>query len=181
MNGEELSHGDHVVRYVRPGGMREGRPRPASRCRRMTAGTKEDGILRKVSCSVAEEDIKAKTVREIHHSYLSRIEFLREEAVAEGIIFNKDSERDFRMFIESVPVVQRGWLFLMDNGDLRAVWDDDKDNLLGIQFLGNSLARYVVFRRRAEDGSISRVAGTDTLKGVSARIEAFQLGNLLSL
>ena len=130
---------------------------------------------------MAEEDIKAKTVREIQHSYLSRIEFLREEAVAEGIVFNRDSERDFRMFIEAVLSVRRGGLFLMDNGDLRAVWDDDKDNLLGIQFLGNSLARYVVFRRRAEDGSISRVAGTDTLKGASARIEAFQLGNLLSL
>ena len=42
MNGEELSSGDHVVRYVRPGGTREGRLRPASRYRRKTAGTKED-------------------------------------------------------------------------------------------------------------------------------------------
>ena len=135
----------------------------------------------KISRVVAEKDMKAKAIREIHHSYLSRIEFLREEAVAEGIIFNKDSERDFWMFIELVPFVRRGSLFLMDNGDLRVVWDDDKDNLLGLQFLGNFLARYVVFKHRAEDGPVSRVAGTDTLKGVNAQIEAFQLGTLLSL
>ena len=69
----------------------------------------------------------------------------------------------------------------MDNGDLRVVWDDDEDNLLGIQFLGKSMARYVVFKRRMEGTPVSRVAGTDTLKGVNAQIEAFQLGILLSL
>lgn len=67
----------------------------------------------------------------------------------------------------------------MDNGNLRVVWDDDEGNLLGIQFLGNSLARYVVFKPRAEDGPVSRVAGTDTLKGVNARIKAFELETLL--
>lgn len=125
--------------------------------------------------------MKAKATWEIHHSYLSRIEFLREEATAEGIIFNKDSERDFRMFIELAPSVRRGSLFLMDNGDLRVVWDDGRDNLVGLQFLGNSLVRYVVFNRRVEDASVSRVAGTDTLEGVNAQIQAFELENLLSV
>ena len=126
-----------------------------------------------------KEDIKANAGREIRHYYLSRIEFLREEAAAEGVIFNEDSERDFWTFIELFPFVRRGRLFLMDNGDLRAVWDDDEDNLLGIQFLGNSLARYVVFKHRTDDGSVSRVAGTDTLKGVNAQIKAFELETLL--
>lgn len=92
-----------------------------------------------------ENDIKTEATQEIRHFYLSRIEFLREEAAAEGVIFNKDSERDFWTFIELFPFVRRGSLFLMENGNLRAVWDDDEGNLLGIQFLGNSLARYVVF------------------------------------
>ncbi|MCY4379602.1 MAG: hypothetical protein OXC39_07255 [Candidatus Dadabacteria bacterium] len=126
-----------------------------------------------------EDDIKTKTVWGIRRSYLSRIKFLREEATAEGVIFNKDSERDFWTFIELVPFVRRGSLFLMDNGDLRIVWDDDEDNLLGVQFLGNSLARYVVFKRRMDDGPVSRVAGTDTLKGVNAQIKAFELEALL--
>ncbi len=93
----------------------------------------------------------------------------------------KESERDFWTFIESIPFVRRGSLFLMDNGDLRVVWDDDEDNLVGLQFLGNSLIRYVIFKRRTEDKPVSRVAGRDTLKGVNTQIEAFKLETLLSL
>ena len=115
------------------------------------------------------------------HLYASRIEFLREEATVEDLTFNEDSERDFWTFVESIPSIRRGSLFLGDNGGLRVVWDDDKNNLVGIRFLGNFLARYVIFKRSEEDGSVSRVAGTDTLGGVTARIEAFGLENLLSL
>ena len=128
-----------------------------------------------------EEEMKAEAIREVHRSYASRIEFLREEATVESMTFNKDSERDFWTFIGSIPFVRRGNLFLMDNGDLRVVWDDDEDNLVGLQFLGNSLARYVIFKRRAEDEAVSHVAGTDTLKGVNTQIEAFKLETLLSL
>lgn len=123
--------------------------------------------------------MKAKATREVRHSYLSRIEFLREEAIEEGLTFNENSRRDFWRFIEMIPFARRGRLFLMDNGDLRTVWDDDKDNLVGLQFLGNSSARYVIFRCRTENGPVSRVAGSDTLKGVSARIKAFELETLL--
>ena len=126
-----------------------------------------------------EENAKVKTTWEIRHSYASRIEFLREEAAEEGITFNENSRRDFWTFIELVPFVRRGRLFLMDNGDLRAVWDDNEDNLVGIQFLGNSSARYVIFKRRTESGFVSRVAGSDTLNGVITQIKAFELDALL--
>ena len=57
---------------------------------------------------ISEEQAKVKAIREIHHSYLSRIEFLRKEATAEGVIFNNDSERDFWTFIGLTPFVRRG-------------------------------------------------------------------------
>ena len=128
---------------------------------------------------ISEERAKVKATREIRHSYASRIEFLREEASEEGITFNENSELDFWKFIEMIPFVRRGRLFLMDNGDLRVVWDDNEDNLVGIQFLGNFSARYVIFRRRTEIGFVSRVAGSDTLNGVTAQIKAFELDTLL--
>ena len=128
---------------------------------------------------ISEERAKVKATREIRHSYASRIEFLREEATEEGIIFNENSGRDFWKFIEMIPFVRRGRLFLMDNGDLRVVWDDNEDNLVGIQFLGNSSARYVIFKRRTESGFVSRVAGSDTLNSVTAQIKAFELDALL--
>lgn len=133
------------------------------------------------SVVVWEDDAKGKATKEVRHSYASRIEFLQEEAVIEGVTFNKNSERDFWEFIESIPFVRRGGLFLMDNGDLRVVWDDEEDNLVGLQFLGNFLARYVIFKRRAKDELVSRVAGRDTLRGINDQIRAFELGALLSL
>lgn len=123
---------------------------------------------------------EVRVTEEVRRYYASRIEFLRGEASIENVIFNKDSERDFWKFIKSTQFNKRGSLFLMDNGDLRVVWDDDEDNLVGLQFLGNSLARYVIFKRRTEDGLVSRVAGSDTLEGVNAQIQTFELGPLLS-
>lgn len=130
---------------------------------------------------ICEENAKVKNTKEAYHSYASRIKFLQEEATVEGITFNTASERDFWKFIKSITSNKRGSLFLMDNGDLRVVWDDDEDNLVGLQFLGNSLARYVIFKRRTEDGPVSRVAGSDTLKGVNAQIQTFELQTLLSV
>ncbi len=132
------------------------------------------------SLVISEKAAKVKATKEIHSSYASRIEFLQEEAIMEGVTFNKESEQDFWTFVESIPFLRRGSLFLMDNGDLRVVWDDDEDDLVGLQFLGNSSARYVIFKRRAEKVPVSRVAGTDTLKGVNAQIQAFKLETLLS-
>lgn len=126
-----------------------------------------------------EEGAKIKATQEIRHSYASRTEFLREEAAEEGILFNENSRRDFWRFIEMIPFPRRGRLFLMDNGDLRAVWDDNEDNLVGIQFLGNSSVRYVIFKRRTASGFVSRVAGSDTLNGLIAQIKAFELDALL--
>ena len=120
---------------------------------------------------IYEKRAKARETREACLSYASRIKFLRGEATEEGITFNENSGRDFWKFIGMIPFARRGQLFLMDGGDLRAVWDDDKDNLIGIQFLGNFSARYVIFRRRTENGPVSRVAGSDTLKGINARLK----------
>ncbi|MCY4262557.1 MAG: hypothetical protein OXC97_04485 [Candidatus Dadabacteria bacterium] len=127
-----------------------------------------------------EKNARAKATLEAIYSYASRIEFLREEAIIESVDFNENSKHDFWMFIRLVPFIKRGSLFLMDNGDLRVVWDDEEGNLVGIQFLGNSLARYVIFKRREESMPVSRVAGTDTLKGVDDQVRAFKLENLLS-
>ena len=67
----------------------------------------------------------------------------------------------------------------MDNGNLRAVWKDDHENQMGLQFLGESMVQYVIFKRREPDQPISRVAGRDTFEGLKRQIDAFELGSLL--
>ena len=68
----------------------------------------------------------------------------------------------------------------MDNGNFRAVWQDKNGDHLGVQFLGERMAEYVIFKQRQSAGSVSRVAGIDTLEGLIAQLQAFDL-NLESL
>ena len=67
----------------------------------------------------------------------------------------------------------------MDNGNLRAVWKDGHESHLGLQFLGESMVQYVIFKRREPDQPISRVAGRNTFEGLRWQIDSFELGSLL--
>lgn len=75
--------------------------------------------------------------RKTHKAYARRIAVLHSDAVADDLELNEASERDFWQYIRSIPFAQKASLVLMDNGNLRAVWKDDDESHLGIQFLGN--------------------------------------------
>ena len=112
-------------------------------------------------------------------AYSSRIAYLSDEATRDGYGLNKRSEGDFRQFVRSRPGLRKGDLVLMDNGNLRAIWKDERGGRFGLQFLGGNMAQYVIFRRRRADQAISRVAGRDSLEGIARQIDAFQLHSLL--
>ena len=108
-------------------------------------------------------------------SYTRRIDELRGYGQFEGVRINEDSERDFWSFVPSAPSENESELILMDNGNLRAVWQDSASNHVAIQFLGRQEAEYVIFSRRADSENVSRAAGIDTLEGVKRQIHAFDL------
>lgn len=108
------------------------------------------------------------------------IETLRSDAEIEGFTFNNASEENFWSFIGLIPSARKAELVLMDNGNFRAVWKDKNSGHLGVQFLGDQMAEYVIFKQRPSVASVSRVAGIDTLEGVLNQLEAFDL-NLESL
>lgn len=109
------------------------------------------------------------------HAYHHRIEILRSDAEVEGFAVNDASEENFWSFIGSIPSARKGELVLMENGNLRAVWKDKNGDHLGVQFLGEQMAEYVIFKQRPLAGSVSRVAGIDTLDGVITQLQAFDL------
>ena len=111
----------------------------------------------------------------ILHAYHHRIERLRTDAEIDGFSVNKASEANFWSFIGSIPSVRKAELVLMDNGNFRAVWKDKNGDHLGVQFLGDQMAEYVIFKHRPAAGSVSRVAGIDTLEGVITQLHAFDL------
>ncbi len=120
--------------------------------------------------------------RETRHEYIRRIKLLRGYAEEDGIQVNRASEMDFWSFVRNSALhSNRARLALLDNGNLRAVWKGEDSSHVGIQFLGNQKAEYVIFKRRPASEDISRVAGIDTLGGVRKQIHAFALTSLVNV
>ena len=113
--------------------------------------------------------------------YQERIEALCAYATEDGYSLNPASERDFWTFINSAPYISKGDLVLSDNGNLHAVWESGEDNYFSLQFLGDGLLQYVIFKQRTGSKSISRVAGRDNMDGIKRQITAFDLGPLLNM
>lgn len=131
-----------------------------------------------ISTMTVEHLQRAPDASEVHRTYRRRIDELSRHGMDEGISLNEASERDFWAFVETSEYTHGAGLVLMDNGDLRAVWKGDDESHLGLHFLGDQRARYVIFKRRPASRHISRVAGTDTLEGIRVQIRAFDLKSL---
>ena len=71
----------------------------------------------------------------VFFDYGQRIEILRNDGDLDGITVNKASIQDFWSFVESVPFASKAEIVLVDNGNLRAVWDGEDGSHLGLQFL----------------------------------------------
>ena len=128
---------------------------------------------------LSELDEKIRQARVVQQAYRNRIETLRSEAEFDGFRINEGSEKDFWIFINLHPFVQKGLLAAVDNGNLRAVWKGEHGTHIGLQFQGNRNVQYVIFKRRTPGGEISRVAGYDTIDGIKRQIHAFKLEPLL--
>ncbi len=104
---------------------------------------------------------------------------LQYDAAQDGYELSVESESDFKDFILSNAELQQGDLVLMENGNLRLVWEDDEDTQLGLQFLGSKRIQFVIFKRRSGEEHITQVAGRDSLTGLHKLIDAFDLQTLL--
>lgn len=130
---------------------------------------------------MAEFAAKKKNALRISQAYQIRIEELRSYAEVDGLTISESSENDFWLFIMSMPFAGEAELVLLDNGNLRAIWDDENGNHFGLQFLGGRELQYVIFRHRKGRRTISRVAGRDTFDSVKRQIRTFELETLLQI
>ena len=127
----------------------------------------------------AELASKVTRAREVHRGYAARLEALRSDAMLDGFNVNTASKEDFWSFFESVPFACKADLVLLDNGNLRAIWSGEDSSHLGLQFLGDRMVQYVIFRRRERSSDISRVAGRDTFEGIKKQLQTFKLDAFL--
>ena len=126
-------------------------------------------------------NVESEQANNTRQAYTQRIEQLHNEAALDGLEVNRASERDFWSFVRPGDSNRRAGLVLMDNGNLRAIWKSDDGSRVGLQFLGDGRAEYVLFSRLPASAEISRVAGVDTLQAIERKIPASDLISLVNV
>ena len=129
----------------------------------------------------AEQEQRSIARERVWEFYMVRIQELDEYALEDEIVISQESKQDCLQFVYSTAMTTKAALFLMDNGNLRAVWKDDEGGHVGIQFFGKQQAECVIFKLRGISDFVSRVAGRDTLNGVKRQIHAFDLDSLVGV
>lgn len=108
-----------------------------------------------------------------------RVQFLRVQAEIDRVPFSDASFADFQAFMREIGPRVRPALFLNDNGNLRALWKNDRREQIGLQFLGESNIQFVIFKQRKGTLAMARVAGIDARDKIFGHIKASGAEGLL--
>jgi hypothetical protein len=108
-----------------------------------------------------------------------RLRELHVDALRNVEPFSEPSLADLRLFLDSFPFAERPAIFLLDDGNLRAVWRNAEKEQVGLQFLGGGIVQFVMFVQRQRPPMMSRSAGTDTLTAIRGLIKNKDCDHLL--
>lgn len=129
----------------------------------------------------SESDLNRERTELSRRQYEERIKHLRELAKEEeDLDLNPQSEKDFWLFIKSIPMIRKGGLVLLDNGDLRALWKDDDGARIGLQFRGGGEVEYVIFSKGLLAGDEKHEYGRGDFELVKGQIKDYNLWSLVS-
>ena len=111
----------------------------------------------------------------------TRLAELASAAEDEGIAPSEPSQRDLRRFFAENESRRSPSLFLLPNGNFRAVWWNDRKEQLGLQFLGDGEVQYVIFKEREDaPGKFRRSYGQDEIRRLDTLIQAMNVGSLIA-
>lgn len=129
----------------------------------------------------SESALNRKRAEQSRNQYKKRINYLLELAKEEeDLDLNPQSQEDFWLFINSIPLIRKGGLVLLDNGDLRALWKDDDGAHIGLQFRGAGEVEYVIFSRSLPTGDEKHQYGRGNFDLVKNQIREYNLWSLMS-
>lgn len=120
-----------------------------------------------------------KETAKIHARIQQRIELFKEIGEEEEIAYNPDSEHDLWRFLKRLSFIKSPKLFLLDNGNLRAVWKGDGGKHIGLQFLGGEQIQFVIFSKRREHNNMARIRGRDDFAGIARQLDASAIGDVI--
>jgi hypothetical protein len=108
----------------------------------------------------------------------SRIQALRIEAEIDQVPFSNASHAEFRNFMRQVVARVCPAIFLRDNGNLRALWKNNDQEQIGLQFLGGRDVQFVILKRRP-DGKLTSLSGVASSSELLTLIKAVRATALL--
>ena len=111
--------------------------------------------------------------------FKNRIKLLSELARSEDYSMNSESASTFWHFFERISKLKYGRLFLLENGNLQATWNDDEENHVGLEFVNRQTIGFVIFRKRSSSEPVSRLSGIETMNGIENLISVYNLNKLL--
>jgi hypothetical protein len=107
-----------------------------------------------------------------------RLQELRYDAASSGAPVSESSVQDFRYLLQKAQPARRPSIFLLDNGNIRALWLNEKKEQVGLQFLGEGEVQFVIFVQRPT--LMAREHGTETLSAMFGRICSSRAAHLLA-
>jgi hypothetical protein len=128
---------------------------------------------------LAESAVHRQVKHRIEVQIEDRLRELRIDAHVDEEAFSEESVRDLRQFVKSIGITKRPGIFLLDNGNVRALWRDADGQQVGLQFLGDEKAQFVIFSLRDNPRMMARIAGIDSVVGTRARIERDRVVHLI--
>ena len=81
-------------------------------------------------------------------------------------------------FLRLIPLARKPAIVLSDTGELRAMWDNAREEQIGLRFKSTGDVQYVLFRKR-KNAPLARSSGIDDPKVVRKHIEALELKRLM--
>jgi hypothetical protein len=95
---------------------------------------------------------------------------LKGEGAIEHLPWSKPSEVDFWAFLRAQPRVKEPVVFLLDSGNIRAVWKNALGEQAAIEFQGYGDVQFVFFAQRPEGPTMARSVGQDKIGRIAAKI-----------
>ena len=118
------------------------------------------------SARAVEQAVKtARAMREVK----DRIHALFNEAIIAGERYSLTSAIDMTIFLRMLGITQRPSIYLLDNGNLQAVWRNAEKEQVSLQFFGDNVIQFAMFARRP-GLLMARIAGQDSTDQVRVKL-----------
>ena len=111
--------------------------------------------------------------------YRDRIETLIGYASEDGTRVNDASREDFKYFVDTAVPSKKAMLVIIYNGNFKGIWANRGDEL-GLEFIGDRLVRFVLFKQMDENGKTYEDYGECSFDAMRIHIREWGLWSMMT-